>query len=546
MSEHHHIHRLRLILHTDYQGAPGLTARTRRLFNQRLRGMLETLFQQHASSGRDLQAGQVVIDLGGLPETHFEEAFCQRLMQRLPAILRQHLREASPGGNPALHPDDIFPVIPEKGQGREWSAAGAGQQHRFKRPASAGRTSDLPAPPRTERSDNARTDTGSAVPGSGGRRYGGETDQALPSCGQVMAKYIRTAIWDQTVSPDRWLSERLAQQPASLRLLAEICLQMPGLGLPGRFFAGSTLRLLISRLAPGASQQQPVSPAGVLLAALHWYQRHSTIPVPVFSQPEDWPVMRIPDADAANGLSALTRPELAAWRRVMQDGRLFTVPLPGGETGRPAAALSGTPAEKASPDAGGEATASRSAKAGHISASGVRVSGPAGGRHLVSGAGLSLLWPLLPELLQITGIRQPDTEMDDERRVEAAILLAYLVTGEVCGTLPCTLLSHALCGVSPAHTQTIVPLSAARSETVDEWLQTLPERIPGWQRLSGQDIRILFLQREGWLCPDSHTLYLPPQPADVLLSEWPWPLTILLLPWLQAPLTLSLSLPPQK
>lgn len=170
----------------------------------------------------------------------------------------------------------------------------------------------------------------------------------------------------------------------------------------------------------------------------------------------------------------------------------------------------------------------------------------ADGGQYVSDAGLSLLWPLLPELLQISGIRQQDAVMDESQRLDAVTLLSYLVEGKVCETIPSTTFSHWLCGVSPERTQAIIPLSAERAELVDGWLQTLPERIPGWQRLSGQDIRVIFLQREGWLCHDGHTLYLQPQPADVLLAQWPWPLTILLLPWLRTPLTLSLSLPPQK
>lgn len=514
MSDQHRIRRIRLALGTDYPQAAGLTDRTRRLFHLRIRGLLDRLLQQASLPGQQLKAEQIVVELGDLPEAHFEEELCRRLMRLLPGILHQQLRGET-SGMPRL-------VQPEM--------------------------------PRAGISDNR---TGRSVSGSGARIYEDNTEESSSSCCKVLVHYVRTAIWTRTQSPDCWLSVQLTQYPASLSSLAEICLQMPQLGLSGRFFREKTLRELIRKLAPGESEQQPASPGTVLCAALHWYQSHSAVPVPAFPQSRHWPDMSLSDAGADSILPQLTRPELQPWRRTLQYRLPSTKSLRDDDTAYLVDGLAGALTQKQPTDIYEKTAHSRIKKTTTFPSSlpdsavtsrapASPVPGRADGRQHVSHAGLALLWPLLPELLQITGIRQQHARMDEYQRQEAVVLLAYLAEGKVSDTVSCTAFSHWLCDVSPEHTQTLVPLSAERAEKVDLWLQTLPERIPGWQRLSAQDIRTLFLQREGWLCHDSHTLYLPPQPADILLAQWPWPLTIMLLPWLQTPLTLSLSLPPQK
>lgn len=567
MSDRHCIRRLRLTLGTDYPRAAGLTERTRRLFHQRIRSLLDKLLKQASLQGHVLKAEQIVIDLGDLPEAHFEEAFCQRLMHILPEKLYQQWRDEFAGMNPSEPGEMIRPVMLDNGQipDSERSAAGARHHGRFNHSASARNIRHPPCILRKHRSDNCQIRAGLSVSEPEGRMYGDETEKSSSFCRRVVVHYLRTAIWARELSPDSWLAEQLTQHPDFLNSLAEICLQMPRMSLPGRFFRESTLRGLIRKLAPGKFEHQPISPGSVLFAALYWYECHSAVPVPAFPQRIDWPVLPFSDAESES-LPPLTRPELAPWSRALYDTSLSMPSLSDEDdkdlvSGPPDAFIQrhATEAEeKTAPSRAEKVTplsASASAmpvrtfpeKDGCVSpVSAVHFPERKGGYQHVSGAGLSLLWPLLPELLQITGIRQQDAVMDEDQRLDAVKLLAYLVAGEVCETLPCTLFSHWLCGVSPEHTQTIVPLSAERAEKVEQWLQTLPERIPGWQRLSGQDIRMLFLQREGWLYHDSNTLYLPPQPADILLAQWPWPLTILLLPWLQTPLTLSLSLPPQK
>lgn len=568
MSDRHCIRRIRLALGTDYSQAAGLTDRTRRLFHQRIRGLLDRLLQQASLPGHLLKAEQIVVELGSLPEAHFEEEFCRRLMRLLPGILHQQLRSEATGINPSAQPEMTHPVISDtdRTEDTEWSEAGV---LHLRRNEHAGIGENVPVQPEMSRAGMSDNPMGRSVSGAGGRIYADKKEESFSSCCQVLAHYIRTALWTLEPSPDLWLSEQLSQGPASLRALVDVCLQMPQLGLPGRFFREKTLRGLIRKLAPGEYEHQPASPGTVLFASLHWYQNNTAVPVPAFPSLRHWPVIPLSGVDPERVLLPLTRPDLEPWCRALRDGSLSTGSLREKGDVCSVEALSDPLTENALvqtdekpmdsrvkksnkspfslPDTTVTAPAIPMMVARHVSpASATSVSENADGRQYVSHAGLSLLWPLLPELLQVTGIRQQDTRLDEKQRVEAVKLLVYLAERDISESLPCTTFSHWLCGVPSEQTQTIVPLSAEQAEKVDQWLETLPERIPGWQRLSGQDIRGLFLQREGWLCHDSNTLYLPPQPVDILLAQWPWPLTILLLPWLQAPLTLSLSLPPQK
>ena len=54
-------------------------------------------------------------------------------------------------------------------------------------------------------------------------------------------------------------------------------------------------------------------------------------------------------------------------------------------------------------------------------------------------------------------------------------------------------------------------------------------------------IRQLFLQRPGELFADlaPATLNIEPQPFDLLLTKWPWPLNLAYFPWFDAPLMIE-------
>lgn len=454
LSEQNSVRCLRLALETDSRCARHLIGRTRQLFSERVQITLAAFLSESSFPGRRLEVQKVVVNLGVIPEIEFESEFCRRLVRQLPAELRKQLRSVTAVAELTFKDEDPNLTVYEKGD--------VGSGHR------------------------------DVLGNSEKQPLFNDVQQAIT----VLASYLSSAAWSENVSPDKWLVQRLQERDVNLAWLAEICLQLPEIGVPGRYFKAATLSLLSQKLAPGMFKSQPILAGNIPLAALLWYQHQVDVPVPA--------------------VPLLTRPTLLPWRKAFEQYLSMSDIVP--------------------------QTSDAKDITQRFEVPGADISG----LQQVSHAGLCLLWPLLPELLQVTGIRQEDEQIDEQRLLEAVTLLVYLAEGEMIEVIPCTTFSHWLCGVSPEQTHTIVPLSAEKAEKVEQWLQKLPERIPGWQRLSGQDIRMLFLQREGWLCHDSNTLYLSPQPADILLAQWPWPLTILLLPWLQTPLTLSLNLPPQK
>lgn len=516
----HEITRLHLVLNTDNINADKVISRSRRLFHHQLQAQLATILSQLSVMGRKQQAGRITIDLGDIPETFFETEFCRRLAWKLPAELRQQLRYVTATDEHQHNSRSINSLYNKReGQGAEKKSL-----------SDESKLTNITDRKEEENKDSASTDLG------------------------LLTSYLRSAVWSQDMPPDMWLMHLLSMPDTSLTWLVNMCLKMPKIGLPGRYFRGETLGQLTRRLAPGIFENRPVSPGTVLLAVLHWYQNHPEVNVPALPAVDGWPVLSLPEGMVESSRSVLTRPALLPWCKVLEQnmsramGDVSSIPV-----NHPVRSRGQLPSGHHNACDTFLSTAARHPIRGHAPLSSRHhdardkpvSTNMAPGYQQVCHAGLSLLWPLLPELLQVTGIRQQETQMDEHQRREAVKLLAYLAQGEVSENIPCTSFGHWLCGVSAELTQEIEPLSAVLTNTIDGWLHNLPERIPGWQRLSGLDIRQLFLQREGWLCPDSNTLYLPPQPADVLLAQWPWPLTILLLPWLKSPLTLSQSLPPQ-
>ncbi len=104
-----------------------------------------------------------------------------------------------------------------------------------------------------------------------------------------------------------------------------------------------------------------------------------------------------------------------------------------------------------------------------------------------------------------------------------------------------TVTNKLLCGLPLDTRLEWTPPDSAVTEVMQHWLSTLAEHLPGWRRLGLADIRELFLQRPAWLVPsnENFTLYIQPEVYDVLLDDWPWPKSVLILPWLVQPLAIE-------
>lgn len=159
----------------------------------------------------------------------------------------------------------------------------------------------------------------------------------------------------------------------------------------------------------------------------------------------------------------------------------------------------------------------------------------------ISNAGLLLLWPLLPQLFSQLGLWEDEQFASDAARWQAVYGLDRLVWGEVSPKEGQLTLNQVLCGVScSTAVPPPTPLSLLQRQQMDDWLATIGQQLPGWQKLSLTDIRQLFLQRAGEISTEGPVPHISvwPEPYDFLLRDWPWPMTLASFPWAEQPLTI--------
>ncbi|RQQ47902.1 hypothetical protein DF139_33385 [Burkholderia stagnalis] len=163
----------------------------------------------------------------------------------------------------------------------------------------------------------------------------------------------------------------------------------------------------------------------------------------------------------------------------------------------------------------------------------------------VSNAGLTLLWPVLPRLFQTFGLVDAENRWAPDGPSRAVALLDWLAWGDTPPAdwrLPVPRLLGGL-PLWPDDSDPLdcPPLDVPQQAYADSWLSTTLTVLPGLQRLGVADVRTFFLQRPGTLADDDGrlTLTVEADATDVLLSQLPWPLTQVMLPWLTSPITLK-------
>ncbi|MCF7696557.1 hypothetical protein KPG66_10785 [Mycetohabitans sp. B2] len=161
---------------------------------------------------------------------------------------------------------------------------------------------------------------------------------------------------------------------------------------------------------------------------------------------------------------------------------------------------------------------------------------------IVANAGLVLLWPVLPRLFQTFELVDADNGWTPDAVRRAVALLDWLASGQTPPAdwrLP---VPRLLCGLPPLPDD-VQPidwpvLDGSQQEGADRWLNMTLAVLPGLRRLSAADVRAFFLQRTGMLVAGMKhlTLTVERDATDVLLSQVPWPLTQITLPWLSSPI----------
>ncbi|WP_323837425.1 contractile injection system tape measure protein [Photorhabdus africana] len=159
----------------------------------------------------------------------------------------------------------------------------------------------------------------------------------------------------------------------------------------------------------------------------------------------------------------------------------------------------------------------------------------------INNAGILILWPMLPALFNQLGLLEKQKFIHRQTQLNAVDLLDHLIWGTEEKPAERKLLNYVLCGLIADKDIESIPIEPEKQLIADQWLDAVTGQLTGWKKLSRNDVRQLFLQRPGELLTDEQEIKITiqQQPFDALLIDWPWPLNIARLPWLDRPLRID-------
>ncbi|MCW7549156.1 contractile injection system tape measure protein [Photorhabdus sp. APURE] len=159
----------------------------------------------------------------------------------------------------------------------------------------------------------------------------------------------------------------------------------------------------------------------------------------------------------------------------------------------------------------------------------------------VNNAGILILWPMLPALFNQFSLLEEQKFIHRQAQFSAVNFLNYLIWGKEEIPRERKMLNNVLCGLMVDEMIQLLPLEPEKQLIIDQWLDAIINQLSGWKKLSRNDVRQLFLQRPGALLINEQEIKITVehQPFDVLLDDWPWPLNIAKLPWLDHPLKID-------
>ena len=535
----HWIDRVRFSLGTSRAAANALQSRCSLLFHQQLSGDLDQLLSERAGHpalrGGVLRIDRLVLELGDIPAAQFET----ELRRRLFAALAQKLDEAIANAPP-----------PDHDTAAAAQAASAGTVASDRQLAHAAAQAGKP-------SSQTALDPYRVLP----------PEEALTLLLNWLQRGVFAAPlrWQAAGGPDAWLlpylavvTDAAADVPAVQlqrwkRALARCCWQPAPLRRLTRTFSRATLRQLAQWLADETPRQDRPSmtqdPPDVWLPlfALLFFQRDAAPVAPAVVPP--WPGAH----PLARGTTSL------AWLQQWTE----RAPSPLAAPALQAVARQWLEASVAAPTPAAEQAAAVQRKDCDKLA---REPSPSAVQEdtilPVSNAGLALLWPMLPRWLNQVGLVDGQRFIDEAARHKAVQWLDALVWGwshqgekdkkdekgrdqeDVTSEWRMLLAKH-LCGL-PLETllepwEHTSAERAALAGQQEQWLAILPRQLSQLQRCSVQDLRNMFLQRPGQLRRDDDhwVLDVDTDASDVLLYDVPWPMTQVVLPWLDQPLAVA-------
>ncbi|WMU75412.1 contractile injection system tape measure protein (plasmid) [Enterobacter bugandensis] len=528
--------RLHLRLHTREPHAQALQQRCSRWFYARLQSELTRVLTRFAmAEEQDCIIDRLVIDVGEIPLSRFEETMSERVSTQLQAALRHcHWSRDAKGilrGSPVLQTGQPGMQQASRPSGNTLRTAGGTVREKASSPNDADEASPVtPFLPRTER-----------------------FRQLLHYLDTGQANDVRP--WLNRQSRDAWLMEALphAEWPAGLSPRKELALRVLQPSgwqrLMTTWSPPALVRLLLwlttspSLPSPPKAESARYAPLAALLALQHHPETWSDAGVmqalaelPGRVWPGHPPKLIPRDRPGRRDLSqpsAFSAPSLRADDSVLHDwlAVLAATPLPLKAQVR-AGPDNAQVTDNASPDA------PRPIPPVLLSANAKSYAAPAEVSETVwvANAGLVLLWPLLPLLFAQHGWVKDGQFVDSDVCWQAFSALDWLVWGDADlaeWRAPCARL---LCGIDSEIPFTPGPVDPAQQDELDAWLVQILRAIPPLSRCDISTLRELFLQRPGILQTEGGIrLTVDPHAADVLLYDLPWPLTPVVLPWLALP-----------
>ncbi|MCW7760558.1 contractile injection system tape measure protein [Photorhabdus luminescens] len=159
----------------------------------------------------------------------------------------------------------------------------------------------------------------------------------------------------------------------------------------------------------------------------------------------------------------------------------------------------------------------------------------------VNNAGILILWPMLPALFNQLGLLEEQKFTHRQAQFSAVNFLDYLIWETEETPTEQKVLNNVLCGLMADENSESISIEPEKQLIIDQWLSAVINQLPGWKKLSCNDVRQLFLQRPGELLINEQEINITVenQPFDVLLTDWPWPLNIAKFPWLDRPLRIN-------
>ncbi|WP_342323020.1 contractile injection system tape measure protein [Kosakonia sp. BYX6] len=160
----------------------------------------------------------------------------------------------------------------------------------------------------------------------------------------------------------------------------------------------------------------------------------------------------------------------------------------------------------------------------------------------VANAGVILFWPLFTQWFTALGLMEEKHFLSDETRWQAVVAIDWLVWQQETPDAPRLVVNQFLCGLPLSEPpSSLAALPEDLQQRTLAWAAAVSQQLSAFEKMSLTDIRQLFLQRPGELFTDQipAVLNVQPEPFDVLLTKWPWPLNLAYLPWFDVPLIIE-------